>query len=291
MRLSEAITIYLAAGAPFGFHYFLRRCRRSASRLRSLSRAARAALLWPLAAAKLLFSHRSPDKSGTAAELGEQTAQLTEKLGRAQSKLLSSLYRLAELAQSSLAQSSPGAESARVERVVLTVREASEKYIGLTLAVAETDPDGPLGQRELELYRVAGRKGQDLLLAGRCVRRRNAARLALYQARSRVELLHALAEIRETVSAGDARSKNLSASHHASVAIVRLYACALNLLSLLEDEAAAAGVSRLLDAECARLRQLEAMKEGRAAKEETCKAPTTQIVFTGQPQTGSLSSS
>ena len=286
MRLSEAITIYLAAGAPFGFHYFLGRCRRSAGRLRSLSRAARAALLWPLAAAKLLLSRPDPDERGTAAEFDEKATRLSEKIGHAQSKLLSSLYKLAELAQSS-----PGAESARVERVVRTVREASEKYIGLTTAVAESDPDGPLGQRELELYRVAGRKGQDLLLAGRCVRRRNAARLVKHQARARVELLHALAEIRETVSASNARSKNLSASHHASVAIVRLYACALNLLSLLEDEAATTGVSRLLDAECARLRQLEAMKEGRAAKEETCKAHTTQIVFTGQPQTGSLSSS
>ena len=287
MRLSEAITIYLAAGAPFGFHYFLRRCRRSAGRLRPLYRAARAALLWPLAAAKLFLSRPSTDERGPAAALDEQAAQLNEKIGRAQSKLLSSLYRLAELAQSS-----PGAENARVERVVRTVREVLEKYIGLTLAVAETDPDGPLGQRELELYRVAGRVGPDLLLAGRCVRRRNAARLALHQARSRVELLHALAEIRETVSAGDAHRQNSTAIHHASVAIVRLYACALNLLSLLEDETAAGGASRLLDAECARLRQLEATKEGRAAKEETCTAYTTQIVFNGsKPRTESLSSS
>jgi hypothetical protein len=285
MRLSEAITIYLAAGAPFGFRHFLCRCDRRAGRPRSFYGAARAALFWPLAAALLLFPRR-----GTTAALDEK--QLGEQVGRAQSKLFSSLYKLAELAQSSLAQSSlaqssPGAESARVERVVRTVREAAEKYIGLTLAAAEADPEGPPGRRELELYRVAGRKGQDLLLAGRCVRRRNAARIIKHRARSRTELLHALAEIRETACAVASDS---IATHHASVATVRLYACALELLSLLKDEAAAAGVSRLLDAECARLRQLEAAKEARAAKEETCTAYTTRIAFNDRPQTRSLSS-
>ena len=281
MRLSEAITIYLAAGAPFGFQHFLCRCDGSAGRPRSFYRAARAALLWPLAAVLLLFPRRDPE-----AALDRQAAQLSEHLGRAHSKLLSSLYRLAELAQSSLAQSS-AAESARIERVVRTVREAAEKYIGLTMAASEADPEGPLGQRELELYRVAGRKGQDLLLAGRCVRRRNAARLVKHQARSRLELLHALADIRETVGAG---ALDLTATHHASVATVRLYACALDLLSLLKDEAASAGVSRLLDAECARLRQLEAVRDARDAKEETCTAYTTPTVFNGRPQTRSLSS-
>ncbi|HWT01016.1 MAG TPA: hypothetical protein VN256_12280 [Pyrinomonadaceae bacterium] len=281
MRLSEAITIYLAAGAPFGFQHFLR--DRCAGRLRSFYRAARAALLWPLAAVKLIFSREGPD-----AALDERSAQRCEQVARAQGRLLSSLYRLAELAQSSLAQSATAAGSATVERVVRTVREAAEKYIGLTLAAADADPDGPLAQRELELYRVAGRKGADLLLAGRCVRRRNAARLIKHQARSRLELLHALAEIRETVCAG---AGDLTATHHASVAAVRLYACALDLLSILEGAAAAAGVSKLLDAECARLRELEALKEARATKEETCTAYTTHRAFTGKPQTRSLSSS
>ncbi|HYG80868.1 MAG TPA: hypothetical protein VD861_10795, partial [Pyrinomonadaceae bacterium] len=114
-----------------------------------------------------------------------------------------------------------------------------------------------------------------------------AARIIKHQARSRAELLHALAEIRETVGACAADSVT---THHASVATVRLYACALNLLSLLEDEAAAAGVSGLLDAECARLRRLEAAKEARAAEEETCTAYTTRIAFNGPPRTRSLSS-
>lgn len=263
MRLSEVITIYLAAGAPFGLQNFL--CRRSGARSRSLSGAVRAALLWPLAAARFLFSRRCSDETATRA------AQLNEKVSRAQGKVLSSLYGLAELLQS----------SAGAERAVRTVRESVEKYVGLTLAAAELDPNGEPCERELELYRVAGRKGPDLLLAGRCARRRNAARLVKSQARSRVELLNALAQIREwprTV----AGSEDSTAERHASVAIVRLYACAHNLLSLLKDEAAAAGVSKLLDAECARLRRLE----------ETCRAYTTPMFFTGKnPQPQNLSSS
>ena len=248
MRLSELITIYLAAGAPFGFQHFL--CRRGASSARSLSRAVRAALVWPLTAVKILFSHLASDGACAA------SARLHEEVCRAQGKLLSSLYALAELAQ-----------DAKVERAVRAAKEAVEKYVGLTLAAAEMDLDGAPTARELELYRVAGRKGADLLLAGRCVRRRNAARLNRHQARSRAELLRALAQVREWPR-GDGALQGLTVPRHTSVATVRLYACALNLLSLLEDETTATGVSKLLDAECARLRQLEAMPEARVAKED-----------------------
>ena len=251
MRLSEVITMYLAAGAPFGFQHFL--CRRSAGRPRSLSKAVRAALLWPLAAVKILFSRAGSGDADAAAAL------LNEQIGRAQGKLLSSLYALAELAQSA-----PNAEGPRVERAVRAAKEAVEKYVGLTLAAAETDVAGEPAGRELELYRVAGRKGADLLLAGRCARRRNAARLAKHQARSRVELLHALASVREALGPAPAR--------HACEMIVRLYACALDLLSLLEDEEAAGGLARLLDSE-------------RATKEEPCTPHTTQKIFPGQSQT------
>ncbi|HKQ50986.1 MAG TPA: hypothetical protein VJT74_01365 [Pyrinomonadaceae bacterium] len=233
--MSELITIYLAAGAPFGFQKFL--CARS------LSQAVRAALLWPLAAVKFLFSRPDPDDAGTAA------AQLHEQVGRAQGKLLSSLYALAESAQ-----------DAGVERAVRAAKEAVEKYVGLTLAAAETEADGAPTGRELELYRVAGRKGADLVLAGRCTRRRNAARLAKHQARSRVELLHALAFVCESLGPALAR--------HACEMIVGLYACALDLLSLLGDEAAAVVVSRL--------------------KEELCTPHTKQKIFPGRPQARAL---
>ncbi|HUQ30967.1 MAG TPA: hypothetical protein VM095_02560, partial [Pyrinomonadaceae bacterium] len=182
--------------------------------------------------------------------------------------LLASLYQVTELTLST-----SDAERAKVERSSCEVREAMEKYVGLSVAAAECNPAAQASEREKELYRVAGRRGDDLLLAGRCIHRRNAARLIAHQARSRTELLHALAEIREITASASSLKETAAQARHASVAIVRFYGHAFNLFSLLEDETAAASVARLMDAECSRLRRLEALnlKETRHEEEELCR--------------------
>jgi hypothetical protein len=82
------------------------------------------------------------------------------------------------------------------------------------------------------------------------------------------------------------------AARHASVAILRFYGQAINLLSLLEDEGAATKVARLLDAECARLRRLEAASPDRSSEqstgEEQCKPHTPRLAFTGPSQSSPL---
>ena len=145
------------------------------------------------------------------------------------------------------------------------------------------------GERETELFRLAGRKGEDLLLAGRCVRRRNIRRIVLHQARSRTGLLHALAEVREIVGLV-AATANAGAARHLSVATLRFYASAFDLLSLLEDESAATSVARLLDAECARLRRLEALglEEDKLTEEKPCPRPSPLQVFHGPAQASML---
>lgn len=270
MKLSEAITIYLAAGASFGVYNFQRE-QNPVSRFHNWLKAARAVLLWPLAAAKLLRPRRRPNKSRPAGTInGRASARFVERINQANRELLASLYRLVEL----LGVSS-GGEREKMERASRRVREIAEKYVELTMAAAESNVDAPPTERELEIFRVAGRKGEDLLLAGRCIHRRNAARLVAHQARARTELLHALAEIREIVGETTA-SANLITARHLSVETLRFYACAFDLLSLLEDESAAIVIARLLDAECARLRRLEALsrKESKTTEEELC---TTQI--------------
>jgi hypothetical protein len=262
MRLSETITIYLAAGASFGAYKFLREHSRG-SRFYSLLRAMPTMILWPIAAAGILFSRLRLDKD-TAEREG---AEFIEKIEQAHRTLLASLYQVTELMLSL-----SGVERAKVERASSAVREATEKYVGLTVAAAECNPAAHPSEREKELYRVAGRRGDDLLLAARCIHRRNAARLIAHQARSRTELLHALAEIRETrVNANSL--EDTARARHASVGIMRFYSHAFNLLSLLEDETAAARVARLMDAECSRLRRLEALslKETRDNEEELCR--------------------
>lgn len=281
MRLSEAITIYLAAGASFGVYNFLRP-QNPASRFHTWLRATHAAILWPLAAARILVSRLRPGKAGHASETTEPaTAQLVEKIAQAHSSLLASLYKFVERAQVS---SSGKSES--VELASRTVREIVEKYVELTMAAAETSLDAPPSGRELELFRVAGRRGDDLLLAGRCIHRRNIARLVVHQARARTELLQALAGIRE-IGTAETALMNVSAARHLSVAVVRCYVYAFDLLSLLEDESAAMSVARLLDAECMRLRRLEALsrKETRTtAEEELCTTRAHHSIIAGQSQ-------
>ena len=275
MRLSEAITIYLAAGASFGVYNFTRE-QNPVSRTHTLLKAARAMILWPLAAARILLSRLRPgERRSAGAADDEASTQFIEKIGRAHSELLASLYGAVELTKVS-----SGGENENVERASRTVREVVEKYVELTILAAEANPAATPSEREMELYRVAGRRGDDLLLAGRCIHRRNAARLVTHQARARTELLHALAEIRETVG-GAMALMNTRAARHLSVALLRIYGHALNLLSLLEDESATLSVARLLDAECARLRRLETLsqQERKATEEDLCtiRAPQTAL--------------
>jgi hypothetical protein len=206
------------------------------------------------------------------------------------------LRRVQELAM-------PETDKDRSERVACVVHESLEKYIGLTLGAGETDGDAPPSEREMELCRIAGRTGQDLLLAGRCIHRRNVARLLAHREQARTDLLHALAEIRElfqdgTGTASSAARDGVQGARHLSVAVLRFYGQAINLLSLLEDEEGARRVARLLDAECARLRRLEALTSERSpeaehpAGEESCKphsrAHEHHLAFIGPSQTSRL---
>jgi hypothetical protein len=284
MRLSEAITIYLAAGASFGVYNFTRE-QNPAGRRHSLLKAARGAILWPLAAAKILSSRLRPGGSKSDAAAAEEASALfIAKVGRATHELLASLYGAIELAKFS-----SGGENENTERASRATREIVEKYVELTILAAEADPHAPPSEREMEFHRVAGCRGADLMLAGRCIHRRNAARLVTHQARARTELLHALAEIRETFGAAMAHM-TATAARHLSVAALRFYGHAFNLLSLLEDESAALSVARLLDAECARLRRLETLgqRESKATKEDLCTIRAPRTAFTSPSWTRAL---
>ncbi len=260
MQLSDTITIYLAVGAPFGVNFFLReQTRKGTGRARSVLKAAGAGLLWPLVAVASLLARRTA--AGAAAPLAstaERERAIDErtsvKIAAAQRQLFAALERVSELAPAT------AAGSEELEQNMRAVREGIEKYVGLTLALAEIRLDDKPAEREMELCKIAGRAGDDLLLAGRCIHRRNLSRLIAHHARSRTELLHSLAAVRET---GREQSlpplQDATDARHLSVAVLRFYAQAINLLSLLEDETAAMRAARLLDAECARLRKLEAL--------------------------------
>jgi hypothetical protein len=287
MLLSQTITIYLAVGASFGVHHFLRK-RNNQGVAKTLLRVARATILWPLMATRILAALQKLDASATvgASAVGI-SAPSAEKVEQARRRLLESLYAISEIEQKA-----SGRQSQEIEQASRAFRECIEKYSGLTLAVAEIEPEATPQEREMELCRIAGRKGDDLLTAGRCIQRRNAARLIVHQARARIEFLHALAEIREI--AGNAASRvSFITAHQMSVATIWFYGQALELLSLLEDETAAMSVKRLLEAECGRLRRLLALDTKERSdyapqEEESCTAHAPRLAFTGLSQTRPL---
>ena len=136
-------------------------------------------------------------------------------------------------------------------------REAVERFIGLTLAAREARIDAPPSPREIELCRVAGRSGDDLMIAGRCTHRRNVARLLAHRTRARAELLHVLAEVGEIPGSTSFASQSNTEAQHFSEAALEVYKRAVDLLSLFDDDHATTIIARLLDTERARLRHFE----------------------------------
>lgn len=277
MRLSELAIIYLATAAPFGVAFFVRRQERGRGRALALARAAGVALIWPAAALRFLFG-----RAGAGIETaGEHAGRDERKIERAQRETVNALRDAEELMwRAGLLDG----EAAR--QTLYVARECVERYTGLALACADAQPEaGPTG-REMELCRLAGRAGGDLLVAGRCVHRRNVTRLVAHRARARADLLRGLAAVREL--AGDLTAAPRPADENArdenaravSRALLQTFARAVELLSLLEDRAAVLETARLLDAECARLRRLAAAVNGTAPEGgEPCTTPAAHRAF------------
>jgi hypothetical protein len=297
MLLSELIIIYLAAAAPFGVANFLRQPA-GVPRTRSLVHATGAALLWPLALLSRSLGRknfRRGERAATTTEVSPsrefQVSMSRElRIDEARRALLSSLYRTGDMAE---AVSGADTETTRV-----AVREtiaSVERYVGLASAVADIDEAvADIGEealpapRETELCRISGLVGDDLHIAGLCHRRRNIARLRAHQADSRLELLHALAELREVCESMNATATDAhGAARPLFAALLETYARAIDLLSLFEDERAARRVARLLDAACARLRRIESLNP-QAAPESPIQTDTTSNAPKEEPCTTSI---
>ena len=288
MRLSETITIYLAAGAPFGVACYLRDRPDTRRSVFALLKAACVMLLWPLALSAILFARQRPTDEAEDSDQRAINNRAGEKVEQAKRNLLAVLYGIHDLARES-----SGKESREMESAARLVRESVEKYTGLSMVASEINSEDAPTKREMELCRVAGREGDDLLLAGRCVHRRNAARVIAHRDRARAEMIHALAELRESGNTnGFAAPADAQGARLLSEAIMKTYGHAIELFSSFDDPRAAMSVARLLDAECARLRRLEASRleapRERSFGEELCRRHTHHLSFTGPPQKSTL---
>src|SRR5437763_4593650 len=254
MLLSELTIIYLAAAAPFGVARLVedRECGAGA-----LARSAAAALAWPATA--LLFALRSVAPRTVEAEAcDEGHAHDEQRVERVRRSTVNALREVEDLLLSVR-----GHDREDVRHALFAARESVERYAGLALACASAREDAAPAPRELELCRIAGRAGDDLLVAGRCVHRRNVTRLLAHRERARAELVHALAAAREVAhDVYSSRSQFHSAeqtggdgARRISEALLRALSRAVALLSLFDDRDTLVAVARLLDAECARLRR------------------------------------
>jgi hypothetical protein len=80
-------------------------------------------------------------------------------------------------------------QSTFIESMYRDTRDTLEKYAGLTWALASSSADKTPAPHELELARLSGLEGDELLIAGLCIHRRNQSRLKFHQQSSRTELL------------------------------------------------------------------------------------------------------
>src|SRR5919205_1071845 len=191
MIVSELFIIYLAAAAPFGVARFLSEHSGGAGLRASLLKAAGAGLAWPFTSLPRLLHRLASLKSD---------AENAEGVNAPEGRRVEEVKRAAVVALRAVEDLllEAGALEDESERYKLyAARECVERYAGLAAACATASADPRPTQREMELCRIAGRGGDDLLVAGRCVHRRNVTRLVAHRVRASVELVHALAAVRE----------------------------------------------------------------------------------------------
>jgi hypothetical protein len=290
MIVSELFIIYLAAAAPFGVARFLSEHSGGARVGAALFKAAGVALAWPFTSLPRLLRRLASLRTyeTNAAEGRAPNERRVEEVKRAAVNALRFVEDLLE---------ETGTLDEESERYKLyAARECVERYAGLAVACATARADARPTRREMELCRIAGRGGDDLLVAGRCVHRRNVTRLVAHRERASVELVHALAAVREAAhkmyppvpaiysseqlrAAGTRRIP--SDPRRTSEALSRALSRVVELLSLFDERAALVSVARMLDAECRRAGSAAAETEGGIEGEEPCTTQAVPTAFVG----------
>jgi len=269
MILSDLFIIYLAAAAPFGVSRFLAEHASGTATLPALFKGAGAALAWPVTSLARLLLRGSGGR--TFKELS-QDEQRVERVKRAAVNALRAVEDALELAREPLGEAD--------RHTLYVARESVERYVGLALASAQARPEAKPTAREMELCRIAGRGGDDLLTAGRCVHRRNVTRLVAHRERASSELVQALAavcalahEMRAPRPSADSEEQlRAGGVERISEALPRALSRVAELPACFDDRATAESVARLLEAERG--------ASGRAAGREGEEPCTTQAVPT-----------
>lgn len=279
MRLSELIIIYLAAAAPTGVAYFMQGHKPARRILRCL-RATVIALLWPITLGVRLRQLRSNQQRTIDADAMRGPETIEARIDTAERALIGTLHQTDDLLRETY-----GARATRARTAATDARAAIERFVALALALATQERTATPSARELELCRIAGRTGDDLLIAGRCMHRRNLARLRAHHAQASTDFVRALATLLETIE-HDLPVARADAPVFAQLywLVIRTFAQAFDLLSLLDEQPAAMSVARLLDAACAWARRHEVIELPHTSAQEIggrlCSPQTTPSKLT-----------
>ncbi len=246
MHLSEILVIYMAIAAPYGVASFLRQTS-SESLMKRLVEVSGATLLWPLAWIWRICNNHNGCAFAVSAQdqIDEQDSTKIETAAR---KLLAALDDSRELTCLN--------DTEKNARLIYECRQIIETYVGLT-QLADANSTAP-SAREMEIARIGGRRGDDLLLAGLCIHRRNAARLAAHLRSAREQFVQSLTKAHDITHAlSSASPDDPLKDQELSTRTLHVYGHAIDLASLLEDSETVLRIAHLLDAECARLRFLD----------------------------------
>ncbi|HEX6183295.1 MAG TPA: hypothetical protein VFZ44_05240 [Pyrinomonadaceae bacterium] len=285
MLLSDLFIIYLAAAAPFGVSRFLSEHAGGTATLPALLRGAGAALAWPFTSLTRLLGRAASRRGGEAGvfEGRGPDEQRVERVKRAAVNALRGVEDALEAARPQLDESG--------RHALYAAREGVERYAGLALAAAQASPQARPTAREMELCRIAGRGGDDLLTAGRCVHRRNVTRLVAHRERASAELVQALAAVCALARGAKATPRVPDSEEHLragdsariSEALPRALSRVVELLSLFDDGATADALARLLEAERERLGRAARHRAAGSEGEEPCTTQAVPTAFANSP--------
>jgi hypothetical protein len=284
MILSDIFIIYLAAAAPFGVSRFLSEHAGGTATLPALFKSAGAALVWPFTSLTRLLGRvsRHGMENGAFEVMGHDE-QRVERAKRAAVNALRAVEDSLEVATRT-----PLDEAGR--HTLYAARESVERYAGLALAAAQARPEARPTAREMELCRIAGRGGDDLLTAGRCVHRRNVTRLFAHRERASAELLQALSAVcslardcQTTTPRANGSEEHLRAGEamRISEALPRALSRVAELPACFDDRATADALARLLEAERERLGHAARPRAAGREGEEPCTTQAVPTAFAG----------
>ncbi len=230
MRLIDFIVIYLAAAAPFAARQLVR-----SSGPRSvlpIMKSVAHGITWPLSLLNYL-SGRSDTEQITS------TASNTVSTRCGVDVALLQFVNDLDLLSCTIFFNTDKQSSA-FEDVVKRVRLAAEKFAALTLAMGEMAHDDSPAPHQSELARIAGRTGDDLLIAGICAHRQSLLKLAAQRTKSRNELFDDLSKLLELVyDSANFWHRRLATAGKARVALEEFYYSIRRLFQAAGDETTA----------------------------------------------------